>query len=244
MLKHFHPLLLLLAAALCAPMVKAASPNAAAASIGADLWARFASRHHCFLVMEDAYSAKTGTYTVNLPAAPPPGCKTIRAAVRFLRSKLPTCTVWRDRLDGHIIHVVYTKALKWKANPLNQRLTFHATMSLKQVATQIIRKRFPRANILCFGDQKNFALPGPGISQANERAYNTPRRFDVKGMTLRQFLSTGVAYKLARPRTPVILWEASYFLRRSKFTGRVDITIFGVPQGAPPAPATHGHAAK
>ncbi len=214
------------------------SPSWAADKPGSsDTWTEFAQKHHCVFAMEDAYSTETGTYIGTLPAAPPQGFKTINAAVSFLRAKLPACTVWRDKLNSHIIHIVYTKALKWKANPLNQRLTFHGTMSLKQVTTQIIQKKFPHVTVACLGNVRaGVFISYIGLTPAEERAYDTPRRFDVKRMTLRQFLTTGVAYDIGGRQPPFVLWRADYYLKSGKPTGRVDIMVYGVPlRSAPPA---------
>ncbi len=219
-------------------LVAGLSPNAAAVKVAADPWATFASQHHCFLAMEDAYSTETGTYIGTLPAAPPQGFKTINAAVSFLRAKLPACTVWRDKLNSHIIHIVYTKALKWEANPLNQRLTFHGTMSLKQVAARIIRKQFPLVGLICVGDRRYGFFPDTG-GMAITKAYEAPMHFDVKGMTLREFLTAGVAYDVKGPQPPFVLWRADYYLKSGKPTGRVDIMVYGVPlRSVPPTKPT------
>ena len=217
------------------------SPSWAADKPGSsDTWTEFAQKHHCVFAMEDAYSTETGTYIGTLPAAPPQGFKTINAAVSFLRAKLPACTVWRDKLNSHIIHIVYTKALKWKANPLNQRLTFHGTMSLKQVTTQIIQKKFPHVTVACLGNVRaGVFISYIGLTPAEERAYDTPRRFDVKRMTLRQFLTTGVAYDIGGRQPPVVLWRADYYLKSGKPTGRVYIWVYGVPlRSVPPTKPT------
>lgn len=226
--------LLVFAAILGGVLVAGFSPDATAVSVPADPWAAFASQHHCFLAVEDAYSTEKGTYIGTIPAVPPQGFKSIHAAVRFLRSKLPACTIWRDKLNGHIVHVVYTKALEWKANPLNQRLTFHGTMSMKQVAAQIIRKRFPLVGLICVGNRRSGFFPDTG-GMAITKAYETPLRFDVSGIPLREFLTTGVVYDLKGPQPPVVLWRADYFLKSGKPTGRVDIMVYGVPLRRPPS---------
>ncbi len=237
MFKHSRVLLIVFAALLGGAFARGPSPCAASAAGPANTWYRFAARHHCFLVVEGAYVGKRLRY-VGSPPALPQDIKTIPTLVKWLRAKLPACTVWRDRLNNHIIHVVYTKALKWKANPLNQRLTFRGTMSMKQVVSGVVGRRFPRVAVLCLGDQRNYLLPG-GPNPAITKAYETLLRFDVVDMTLREFLTDGLVYDLSGPQPPVNLWEASYFLRHGKFTGRVDITIFGVPlRPAAPPPAT------
>ena len=238
--KHSHTLpVIFILAALVGGSLAWGSSRATSAAAPANTWARFARRHHCFLVMEGAYVDKRLNYAGGPPALPQ-DIKTIPALVKWLRASLPQCTVWRDKADNHIIHVVYTKALKWKANPVNERLTFRGTMSLNQVVSRILHRRFPQVSVACLGDKRNGILPGSAVSRADERAYNTPHRFDVKGVTLRQFLTTGVPYNMASPHPPVVLWDASYFLRHGKFTGRVDIIISGVPRdpGSGPQGAT------
>jgi hypothetical protein len=199
----------------------------------ANAWARFARKHHCFLAVEGAYEGKHGGY-VGEPPALPHGVRTISALVRWLRSKLPTSTVWRDKLDNRVIHVVYTKALRWKANPLNQRLTFHGTMSLKQVVTRILTKRFPRIGVECLGDQRSGLFPYfPG---SRLRAYGDPLRFDVKAMTFRRFLTTGLVYNLGGPRPPVVLWGAVYCCTTASLLAALRSRFMACRSGRPPRP--------
>ncbi len=234
MFTQSRTLLLVFAILLGGNLVRGPAPCAASAKESADVWARFASQQHCFLAVEDAYSIEKGTYIGTVPAAPPKGFKTINAAVRFLRAKLPACTVWRDKINRHIIHVVYTKALRWKANPLNQRLTFREVMSLKQVASRIVRKRFPLVDLSCVGDQRFGFFPY--VAGCTMKAYETPLHFDVRGMTLREFLTAGLVYDVRGKLPPAILWRADYPLRHGKLTGHVAIMIFGLPLRAASPP--------
>ena len=214
------------------------SPSWAADRPGSgDTWTEFAQKHHCVFAMEDAYSVRRGTYT-GLGPALPRHIKTIPSLMNWLRANLPAYTAWRDKLNSHIIHIVYTKALTWKGNPLNQRLTFHGKMSLTQVATQIIEKKFPHVAVACSGNvQAGTFISYIGLPPAENKAYNTPHSFNIKGMTLRQFLTVGITYDLrGPPPPPITLWRADYYLKSGKPTGRVDIMVYGVPlRSAPPA---------
>ncbi len=212
-------------------------PTIAAVKATTESLARFSRHHHCHFTVEDAYSTGKGTYIGMPPSTVPRDIKTISELVKWLRAKLPACTIWRDKLDGRIIHVAYTKALKWKANPMNQRLTFRGTMSLPQVASRIIHKKFRQTGLYCEGYQRVGCFPDvQGI--AIERTYrDTVMDFDVRGMTLRRFLSTGKVYNLKGRYPPPIVWRTDYFLKHGRFTGRVDIYVFAMPLRAAPSAA-------
>lgn len=204
-------------------------------------WARFAREHHCFLAIEDAYSVKRGY--IGMPPSLPRSVKSVSGLVKWLRAKLPSSTVWRDKGNNHIIHVVYTKALKWKANPLNQRLTFHGKMSLPEMASRVVEKKFPKTSLTCMGYVRYGVLPFFGT--AIVKSYrDTVMDFDVKGMTLRSFLTTGMIYNLKGPNPPPEIWRADYSLRHGKFTGKVVIMVHGMPLRAGPSAAAKKHARK
>ncbi|NNM85542.1 MAG: hypothetical protein HKL96_07285 [Phycisphaerales bacterium] len=159
---------------------------------------------------------------------------------------MPKFTVWRDKINKSAIHIVYTKALKWKANPLNQRLTIRGKMSLPKVASRIIHKRFPLVDLTCVGSRRVVFFPDVAGEAAITKDYETPLRLDVKEMTLREFLTAGLVYDTKGQKAPIILWRADYSLRHGKLTGHVGIMIFGVPLRAAPAtaPTTQSRAAK
>ncbi len=236
MIRRVRTMLFLLAMVLRGAYALGSPPPSVGAKVSPDTWSRFARQHHCFLALEDAYSTGKGTDIGMPPTALPRSVKTIPGFVKWLRARLPACTVWRDKRDSRIIHVVYTKALEWRANPLNQRLTFRGKMNLPQVASRVIRKKFPSAGLYCAGYQRIGVLPYFG--SAVKKAYqDTVMDFDVRGMALREFLSTGLVYDLKGRYPPPILWRADYFLKRGKFTGRVDIVVHGVPLRAAPSAA-------
>lgn len=221
-------------------------PSAAKAAIdSAGAWRQFQNHHRCVFAVEGAVSTKT-YLGLPLPPPPPQGFRTVRAAVNFLRAKMPGFTVWRDKINKEAIHIVYTKALKWKANPLNQRLTFRGKMSLLQVASRIIRKRVPLVHLACVGSRRVVFFPDVAGDTAVTKDYETPFRLDVKGLTLREFLTAGLVYETKGQQAPVILWRADYSLRHGELTGHVGIMIFGEPLRAAPSTAatTHGRTAK
>ncbi len=206
-----------------------------------EAWIHFTREHHCFLAIEDAYPIGKGY--LGMPPALPASIKSISGLVKWLRAKLPSSTVWRDKVNNHIIHVVYTKALKWKANPLNQRLTFHGKMSLPQVASRVVEKKFPKTSLTCSGYVRYAPIPYFGTKIV--KGYrDTVMDFDVKGMTLRSFLTTGIIYNLKGPNPPPEIWRADYYLKHGKFTGKVVIIVHGMPLRAGPSAAAKKHARK
>ncbi len=220
-------------------------PSGASAFAGTPRsWARFAREHHCLLAVEDGYSAKRGYIGYpDIPGPLPQSVNSISDLVKWLRAKLPSSTVWRDRANNHIIHVVYTKALKWKDNPLNQRLTFHGKMSLPEMASRVVEKKFPKTSLTCMGYVRYGVLPYFGTTIEKEYR-DTVMNFDVKGMTLRSFLTTGMIYNLKGPNPPPEIWRADYYLKHGKFTGKVVIIVHGMPLRAGPSAAAKKHARK
>ena len=84
---------------------------------------------------------------------------------------------------------------------------------------------------------KVFFVPGG----PNLESYKTPLHFNVKDMTLRQFLTRGIVYQMNPQHFGGALWQVTYMVRRGKFTGRVDIMMQGWPVRAS---AAAGGAAK
>lgn len=237
MIRRVRTMLFLLAMVLRGVYALGSPPPSVGAKATPDTWSRFARQHHCFLALEDAYSTGKGTDVGMPPTALPRSVKTIPGFVKWLRARLPACTVWRDKRDSRIIHVVYTKALEWRANPLNQRLTFRGKMNLPQVASRVIHRKFASVYLSCAGYWRIASIPDVAAFAVKKAYDGAVMDFDVRGMALREFLTTGLVYDLKGRYPPPILWRADYFLKRGKFTGRVDIVVHGVPLRAAPSAA-------
>ena len=170
-------------------------------------------------------------------ASAPPQPLTIRAAVKFLKANRPGYTVWRDKANSRVIHVVYSKALKWGSNPMNHKFSFHGTMTFMQLAAKVFAKRFPKVHFYYNPFSRTGLLP----HFPNLKSYRAPLHFNVKGMTLRQFLTTGIVYQMNPQHFGGAFWQVTYMVRHGKFTGRVNIMMQGWPVRAS---AIAGRAAK
>lgn len=202
---------------------------AGASPRSSDIWNRLEVANHCIFAVEDVLSAKggdVGLSKIQLPPSPEP--LTISVAVKFLNSNLPGYTVWRDKVNRHVIHIVYRKALVWRTNPMNQKFTFHGTMSFLQLAKRVFVKRFPKVHFY----YNPFARTGVLPHFPDLKSYRAPLHFNVKGMTLRQFLTIGIVYQMNPQHFGGNFWQVTYMVRHGKFTGRVDIMMQGWPVSA------------
>lgn len=206
-------------------------PKLSAQARAAHPWLLLQTRYHCIFAVEDIEWTAKGQYHTgleNVRTPPPPQPLTIKAAVKFLRANQPGYTVWRDKVNSHVIHVVYSKALKWKANPMNHKFTFHGTMSFLQLAKRVFVKRFPEVHFY----YNPFARTGVLPHFPDLKSYRAPLHFNVKGMTLRQFLTIGIVYQMNPQHFGGNFWQVTYMVRHGKFTGRVDIMMQGWPVSA------------
>lgn len=161
----------------------------------------------------------------NLQLPMPAGKLTLHQMVRSLRSRFPELRVWRDRISRRIIHIAMAAATAWKANPLDEKLTFHGRMSVEDVESRVIKKFAPKAHFYY-----TVSGPHPIPYFPNLKPLKVKHRFEIKNMTLRQFLSTGLAY--SKKHFNRLLWSASlYQTAKGIFTGKVAITICEVPAG-------------
>jgi hypothetical protein len=215
-------------------LVAGVRPGFAASSEDNDFWINLAALPDCVCATEDVYITKgkytaNGLYYSNLPPSPKP--LTIETAVAFLKANLTDYSIWRDDIDRHVIHIVYTNALAWKSNPLNQIVSFHGTMSFMQLASNVFAKQFPNVHFY-------YSLPpvGPLLPTYSDlSSYKKPLHFDVKNMTLRQFLTNDLIYQHPNGGS---FWQVYYYtLENGKFTGRIDIQMYGFIVGV--TPATH-----
>ncbi|MGC8561568.1 MAG: hypothetical protein ACP5O1_13015, partial [Phycisphaerae bacterium] len=75
-----------------------------------------------------------------------------------------------------------------------------------QVATQIVERKFPGVSLLCLGNVRYGFFPDVGGSAGRIPRRQTKIDFDINGMKLRKFLSTGLRYGLKGNKPPPILW--------------------------------------
>ena len=168
-----------------------------------------------------------------VPVPPLPVGITAQRLVTFFRKNLPKYVVWRDRVNKSIIHIVDRRVLAWKSNPLNKKITIKGTMSISYLQSHIFAKEFPRVRFYDMPFRRVNTIPYlPKL-----RAFKAPIKFDVRDMTLRRFLTTGIPYSTDPKNTGPGLWGASYQFRGGKLTGHVAVVISGNPV-APPQPAT------
>lgn len=161
----------------------------------------------------------------NLRLPMPTGKLTLHQMVRSLHARFPELRIWRDRTSRRIVHIAMAVAVAWKANPLDEKLTFHGTMSIKEVESRVIKKLAPKAHFY-------YTISGPHSIPyfPNLKPLKVKHRFEIKNMTLRQFLTTGLAY--SKTKFNRLLWSASlYQTPKGKFTGKVAITICEIPAG-------------
>ncbi len=87
---------------------------------------------------------------------------------------------------------------------------------------------FPKLQFYYNPFATSFLLPyAPDLT-----AYKTPLHFNVKDMTLRRFLTTGMVYQMNPQHFGGTFWQVAYVVRHGKFTGRVEITMQGWPVSA------------
>ncbi len=171
---------------------------------------------------------RTGLYgaRIQIPRA---GLST-HQKLKLLRNQLPDIGIWRRSGNRHVIHLADRQALKWKGNPLNRRLTLHGTMSIVNLESHVFAKAFPGVRFYNFGSGGSGGGSG-GISLPRHPAlFTTPMRFNVKGISLRRFLTTAIRYRVGPKPAGQQLWQAKLYQgRNGKFTGRVDIFITADP---------------
>lgn len=191
------------------------------------------AKFHCTFTNEGS-SGIGGVPIPSLPAG-----ITAQRLVAFLRKNLPKCVVWRDRVNKSIIHIVDRRVLAWKSNPLNKKLTIKGTMSISYLQSYIFAKEFPQVHFYDMPFHRVNTIP----YFPNLQAFRAPIKFDVRDMTLRRFLTTGIPYSTDPKRLGPGLWGASYQFRGGKLTGHVTVVISGNPI-LPPPTATRPSAKK
>jgi hypothetical protein len=156
----------------------------------------------------------------------PPRGLTVGGLIKFIRKHAPRYTVWRDSASKSVIHVALTRLLRWKGNPLNRRLTFVGVATIGHLESVFLRRKFPAVrfhNLLPPSDPGVFPVdPDPAI-------IHKPFRFDVRNVTLRSFLTSGLAYHFGgRGFGGGQLWTATFRVRGGKITGQVYVSLQGL----------------
>ncbi len=188
------------------------------------------AKFHCDFINEEVVG--DGNWGVGGLRIPPlPAGTTAKSLVPFLAKTLPDYKVWRDRVNRSIIHVVDRRVLAWKSNPLNTKLTIKRRVSIAYLQSHIFAKKFPKVRFHDMPFHRVNAIP----YFPNLQAFRTPIKFDVRDMTLRRFLTTGIPYSTDPKTGGGGLWGATYQFRGGKLTGRVTIVISGVPVVPPEA---------
>ena len=170
-----------------------------------------------------------GLANLRLPMAT--GQLTLRRMISSLRKRFPELRVWRDHLNRRIVHIAMATATAWKQNPLDQKLSFHGTMSIEDVESHIIQRLIPKARFYYITSGQHTIPYFPNL-----KPLRVKHRFNIKKVTLRQFLSTGLTF--SKKHLNRLLWSASLSQApNGKFTGRVNITIcdaLAVAHASPP----------
>ena len=168
-----------------------------------------------------------------VPVPPLPVGITAQRLVTFFRKNLPKYVVWRDRVNKSIIHIVDRRVLAWKSNPLNKKITIKGTMSISYLQSHIFAKEFPRVRFYDMPFHRVNTIP----YLRKLRAFKAPIKFDVRDMTLRRFLTTGIPSSAGANDMEYGLWSASYQFHDGRPTGHVTIIIFASLVLPPPTAA-------
>lgn len=185
---------------------------------------------HCTFVNEGSL-AIDGT-----PVPPLPAGITAKGLVPFLAKNLSGYKVWRDRANRSIIHIVDRRVLAWKSNPLSKKLTIKGTKSIAYLQSHIFAKDFPQVHFYDTPFHRVNTIP----YLPNLRAFRAPITFDIKDMTLRRFLTTGLPSSAGAKNMKYGLWSASYQFRNGSPTGHVTIIISASPALPPPTAGNPG----
>ena len=177
--------------------------------------------HYCFINEDVVGGGNWGVGGVSTPPLPPG--TTGKGVVPFLAKNLPGYKVWRDRVNRSIIHIVDRRVLAWKSNPLSKKVTIKGTKSIAYLQSHIFAKDFPQVHFYDTPFHRVNTIPYlPKL-----RAFRAPITFDIKDMTLRRFLTTGLPSSAGAKNMKYGLWLASYQFRNGRPTGHVTIIIYG-----------------
>lgn len=182
------------------------------------------TKFHCGFANEDVVGGGNwGIGGVRISSMP--NGMTAKGLAPFFAKNLPGYKVWRDRVNKSVIHIVDRRVLAWKNNPLDKKVTIQGTMSIAYLQSHVFKNKFP--NVHFYDMPYHRVNPIPYFP--NVHAFNTPIKFDVKNITLRQFLTTGIPYGTNSRKLKNGLWNASYQFQDEKLTRKVTVIISGNP---------------
>ncbi len=122
-----------------------------------------------------------------VPPAPPD--QTVGSFVKFLRAQLPNFAIGRYPYARRVVYLVNRNLLAWRHDPLNQKLSFHGTMSLSRLESHVLSKLVPTVHFYNIGPPRLISGSGSGAVMFPEpESFKVPMHFDIKAMTLRRFL--------------------------------------------------------
>ena len=201
------------------PILRAAQSNTAFLT---DVEYQASSKFHCTFANEELVGGgHWGLGSAKVPPLPA-GVTDLTNLVRFLGENLKKYAVWRDRVNQSVIHVADKRVVAWKNNPLSEKFTFQGVMSLIELERQVLAKAFPMVHFYNEGYHPG-GHPIPYLPKY--RAFKAPLHFDVKGLTLRRFLTTGIPYSGDPRKLGTQSWDAQYQFRNGKLTGHVEVLI-------------------
>ncbi len=178
-----------------------------------------------------------------VPPAPPD--QTVGKFVKFLQAHLPDFAVGRYSYARRVIYLVNRPLLTWRHDPLDQKLSFHGTMSFDRLESHVLSKLVPTVHFYNEGPPGIGSGSGSGVVMVPEpKQFKVPMHFDIKAMTLRRFLTTGIRYVRGPAGTGQQSWDAHvsgpqlwsadvYCGKNGKPTGRVNIFIMANPVPQP-----------
>jgi hypothetical protein len=161
---------------------------------------------------------------------PTPGSST-KKALRSLRNQLPKIEIWQAKGHPQIVHFADRSVLRWKGNPLDRKITFHGNVSVAYLESHVFAKGFPKVHFFNLGSGGSGGGSSVISLPRQPSLFTAPMHIDVRGVTLRHFLTSSMRYNLRLgPATGRQLWQAQFAEgRNGKFTGRVDIFITADP---------------
>ena len=125
-IRHF---VLPIVASVTTSLAAAAASPVSGISVG-DFMARASKQTHCSFTVEAVVPPGKrfpGFLEVRVPRPPPK--LTENGIIGFISKNLKGYVALRDRVKKSVVHIVALRLLKWKANPLNRRVTVHGSMT-------------------------------------------------------------------------------------------------------------------
>ena len=172
-----------------------------------------------------------GHYGLSDIRVPPlPSGATSKQIVAILQGYLPAYKIWRDRVDTSIVHIEARQLLHLKNNPLDKRFNLDKkNVSIEYLETHTFTKLEPRVRFF------NCPMPSQALIPFSPdlRPFKAPLDFNLRKISLRRFLTTGIKYNHGGDDFGAWLWQATYQLRNGRLTGRVQVILFWPPEIPP-----------